>query len=103
MSQANVELVRKGFERFVATGEPACWLFEDWATASSEWSAEPEEYIDAGEKVIVVIRVKATGRGSGVALERQDAIVYGMRDGVVVRMDYHNNRKRALKAAGLAG
>jgi ketosteroid isomerase-like protein len=131
MSQVNVEIVRKGFERFVATGEPAWdtmhedvevfdhdivdglayrghadvrrWLFQDWATAWSEWSAEPEEYIDAGEKVIVVIRVKATGRGSGVALERQDAIVYGMRDGVVVRMDYHNNRKRALKAAGLAG
>ena len=75
---------------------------EDWATAWSEWSAEPEEYIDAGEKVIVVLRVKATGRGSGVGLERQDAIVYAMRDGMVVRMDYYNSKRQALEAAGLA-
>jgi ketosteroid isomerase-like protein len=132
MSQENVEIVRNGFECFVATGEPAWdtmredvevhdhdimdgrayrghadvrrWLYEDWATAWSEWSAEPEEYIDvdAAELVIVVLRVKATGRGSGVALERQDAIVYAMRDGMVARMDYYNSKQQALDAAGLA-
>ena len=52
--------------------------------------------------MIVVLRVKATGRGSGVALERQDAIVYAMRDGMVVRMDYYNSKQQALDAAGLA-
>ena len=48
-----------------------------------------------------MLRVKATGRGSGVALERQDAIVYAMRDGLVARMDYYNSKQQALEAVGL--
>ena|SRR5436190_5864540 len=131
MSQANVELVQRGFEHFVATGEPAWetlhehvevydhdimdgkeyrghadvrrWLFEDWASAWSKWSAEPEEFIDADERVIAVFRVTATGRGSGVELERQDAMLYVVRDLKIVRIDYYNSKQQALEAAGLAG
>ena len=127
MSQENVELVRKGFEHFVATGEPAWdtlhehvevrdhdimdgreyrghadvrrWLFEDWASAWSDYSAEPEEFIDVDdERVIAVFRVKATGRGSGAELERQDASVNVVRDGQIVRLDYYNSKQQALKA-----
>ena|SRR6516165_5223895 len=130
MSQENVELVRKGFEHFVATGEPAWdtlhehvevrdhdimdgreyrghadvrrWLFEDWASAWSAYSAEPEEFIDVDdERVIAVFRVKATGRGSGAELERQDASVNVVRDGQIVRLDYYNSKQQALKAVGL--
>src|SRR5947208_15044786 len=117
MSQANVELVQRGFEHFVVTGEPAWetlhehvevydhdimdgreyrghadvrrWLFEDWSDAWSEWGAEPEEFIDAGEeRVIAVFRVSATGRNSGARIERQDAIVYVVHDLQVTRIDY---------------
>jgi ketosteroid isomerase-like protein len=131
MSQENVELVRRGFEHLVATGEPAWetlheqvevrdhdimdgrayrghsdvrrWLFEDWAEAWSEWSAEPQEFIDAGrERVIAVFSVRATGRNSGVKIERQDAIVYVVRDLQVTRLDYYNSKQQALEAAGLA-
>ena len=130
MSQENVELVRNGFEHFVATGEPAWdalsehvevrdhdimdgreyrghadvrrWLFEDWASAWSDYSAEPEEFIDVDdERVIAVFRVKATGRGSGAELERQDASVNVVRDGQIVRLDYYNSKQQALKAVGL--
>jgi ketosteroid isomerase-like protein len=61
---------------------------------------EPEEFIDAGDQVVALLRVKATGH-SGVALERDDAIVYTMRDGQVARLDYYNNRPQALEAVGL--
>ena len=130
MSRDNVELVRNGFEHFVATGEPAWdtlsehvevrdhdimdgreyrghadvrrWLFEDWASAWSDYSAEPEEFIDVDdERVIAVFRVKATGRGSGAELERQDASVNVVRDGQIVRLDYYNSKQQALKAVGL--
>jgi ketosteroid isomerase-like protein len=78
------------------------WL-EDWSSAWSEFSMEPEEFIDAGDRVVVVIRMRATGRGSGVQVERQDAIVFEVRDGMTARVDYYNNREQALKAVGLAG
>jgi ketosteroid isomerase-like protein len=76
------------------------WL-TDWSSAWSSFSMDPEEFIDAGERVVVVLRMKATGRGSGVAVERQDAIVAEVRDGMTVRIDYYNNRAQALKAVGL--
>jgi ketosteroid isomerase-like protein len=126
MSEQNVELVRRGFEHFLLTGEPAWdtlhenvevldhdimdgreyrghadvrrWLFEDWASAWSDWSAEkPEEFIDVDdEHVIAVFRIKATGRASGAAIERKDAIVYELHDSQVTRMDYYNSRQQAL-------
>jgi len=75
------------------------WLFEDWASAWSEYSAEPEEFMDVDdEHVIAVLRIKATGRASGVAIERQDAMVYVVRDQQVTRLDYYNSKQQALEA-----
>jgi uncharacterized protein len=129
MSQANVEIVRRGTEQFMATGEPpwemidegvevydhdtpdqgdyrghagyARWL-EDWGAAWAEWSIEPEEFLDAGDAVVVVFRMRTKGRGSGVEVERQDAIVFKLRNGRIVRVDYYNDRKQALKTVGLS-
>ncbi|HEX3511030.1 MAG TPA: nuclear transport factor 2 family protein [Solirubrobacteraceae bacterium] len=130
MSQENVEIVQASFAHFVANGAPdwetidenveiydhdisldaseyhghagyGRWL-ENWAEAFSEYSVEAEEFIDApGDRVVVILRMKATGRGSGVTLDRQDAIVTEMRDRKGVRVDYYNNRSEALKAVGL--
>jgi ketosteroid isomerase-like protein len=128
VSQENVELARRAMEQFVATGEPAWdltdtyvevydddimdgenyrgragverWL-ADWSTAWSEFSMEPEEFIDAGDRVVIVLHMRAKGRSSGVILERQDALVHELCDGKIVRLDYYNNRAQALKAVGL--
>jgi ketosteroid isomerase-like protein len=128
MSQENVELARRALEQFIATGEPAWdmtatdveiydhdimdgedyrghegvgrWL-ADWATAWSEFSMEPEEFIDAGDRVVAVFRMTARGASSGIVVERQDALVQGFRDGKIVRIDYYNNPEQALKAVGL--
>ena len=69
--------------------------------AWSDWSLEPQEYIDAGDQVVVMVEMKATGRGSGVEIDREDALVYTLREGKHVRLDYFNNRQQALEAAGL--
>jgi ketosteroid isomerase-like protein len=129
MSQENVQVVQGALARFVATGEPPWdllhedvevhdhdimdsgdysghvgfgrWI-EDWSAAWSEDSIEPERFLDAEERVVVFIRQRTTGRGSGVTLERQDAMVFELRAGKIARLDYYNNREQALKTVGLA-
>ena len=129
MSRENVDLVQRLLEGFIATGEPSWesmheeieahdhdvvdageyrghagfrrWL-ENWDVAWAEFSMTPEDFLDAGNRVVSVFRMKATGRGSGVPVERQDAIVWEIRDGKVVRLDYYNDREKALDAVGLA-
>jgi hypothetical protein len=84
-------------------GDVRRWLFEDWASAWSDYSSEPEEFIDVDdERVIAVSRVKVTGRSSGVEIERQDAMLFVVCDRQIVRIDYYNSKQQALQAAGLA-
>jgi ketosteroid isomerase-like protein len=40
--------------------------------------------------------------GSGVELDRQDALVYRFRDEKIVRTDYYNSKVQALEAAGVS-
>jgi ketosteroid isomerase-like protein len=103
MSEANVEIVRRLWAHFGETGDPdfsildreveihdhdvpdapvyrghdgyVRWM-EDWGSAWAQYTAEPEEFIDAGDRVVVFVRMTATGRGSGVTLARKDAQVF---------------------------
>jgi ketosteroid isomerase-like protein len=128
MWQDTVKRLEEGFEHFAHTGEPMWdqihedveihdhdimdaseyrghagfrrWL-EDWTAAWSDFTMEPEEFIDAGNRAIIVLRMKATGRGSGVPVDRQDAIVWELRGEKFGRIDYYNSREQALRAAGL--
>jgi ketosteroid isomerase-like protein len=130
MAAEDVEVVRDSLRIWRDTGEPAWelthedievhdhdivdageyrgragverWL-ADWAAAWSTYSMQPEELIDAGERrVVVLVRMRATGRGSRVEVEREDGLLYELRDGLIARLDYYNNRPDALAAAGLA-
>ncbi len=129
MSQENVETVRKQWTEYHQTGEwgvsgfdqqieihdhdipdaPvyrghdgfARWV-ENWASPWEQFSMDPQEFIDAGDLVVVVFRMTATGAGSVITLERRDAIVYEVKDETVVRLDYFNNRGQALEAVGLS-
>lgn len=60
-----------------------------------------EEFIDAGERVVVVGSQRVTGRGSSIAVERQAAIVWTISKGKIGRIDYYNSKQQALEAAGL--
>jgi ketosteroid isomerase-like protein len=77
------------------------WV-EDWGAGLPVVSFDLQELIDAGDVVVAVILLKARGRDSSVDVERQDAIVYQLRNGRVTRFDYYNSRQQALEAAGSA-
>ena len=115
VSRENVELVRESQEHFVRTGEPM-WErlhpeveFRDhdlldgsvsrghagyrefigaWEAAFESYELEPEDYVDAGDSVVVVFMLRARGRGSGIELKRRDAIVYTLAERLVTRVDY---------------
>jgi ketosteroid isomerase-like protein len=129
MSQENVEIVRGAFEHFERTGEPLLetlhpevevfdhdipdagvyrgregyvqWL-ADWSEAWGSFRLEPLRWIDAGDQVIFVFQLVATGKGSGVEVKRRDAMVLTLRDRMTIRVDYYNNEEQALEAVGLS-
>lgn len=51
--------------------------------------------------MVAFILQKTTGKGSGVALERHDAMVFEVQGSRITRFDYYNNRDDALKQVGL--
>jgi ketosteroid isomerase-like protein len=69
--------------------------------AWEERRLEAEEYIDAGDNVVVLVHEYRRGRGSGVELEIDTAIVVGVSGGRVVRIQGYMDRHAALEAVGL--
>jgi ketosteroid isomerase-like protein len=66
------------------------------------FSVEAEEYIPAGDRVVVLIRWHGKGRGSGIELEAEGAHVWQLRDGEAVRWDVYRDRAEALADAGVS-
>jgi ketosteroid isomerase-like protein len=129
MSQENVEAVQEAFEHFQRTGEPLLELFDadievydhdipdagsyhgpdgylrwlgDWGEAWESFSLKPLRWIDAADQVVFVFELTAKGKGSGVEVNRRDAMVWTIHDGKAIRLDYYNNEPQALEAVGLS-
>jgi ketosteroid isomerase-like protein len=63
---------------------------------------EPERFFDVDdERVLVFVRVIATGGESGVPVEQRPAHECTIRDGQLVRIKIYGDRTEALEAAGL--
>jgi ketosteroid isomerase-like protein len=75
---------------------------------SGPWSGspihfEPERFFDLDdERVLVFVRVSATGHQSGAPVEIRAAHEFTIRDEHVVRFKAYANREQALTAAGLS-
>jgi len=71
--------------------------WDDWPV----W--EPQELIDADDKVVAFIRTAARGKGSGVEVEAYVWNLWTIRDGKPVAFQYFgDDRAAALEAAGLS-
>jgi ketosteroid isomerase-like protein len=69
--------------------------------AWEERRLEAEEFIDAGDDVVVLLHEFRRGRRSGVELETDTAVVVAVSGGRVVRIQGYMDRDAALRAVGL--
>jgi ketosteroid isomerase-like protein len=133
MSQENVEVVRRvnaafnrgDLDRVFAHYSPAVeWhdlqhapdapervqglpalraILDQWEQDFDDFSADIEEFTDAGDFVVAVTRWRAKGRGSGLSLDLHAADVYELSEGKIVKvtLGYPPDKHAALKAVGL--
>src|SRR4051794_26848795 len=69
--------------------------------AWEERRLEPQEFLHLNDLVVVLLREYRRGRGSGVELESDTAVVFEVRDGRIARMQGYMDQDAALAAAGL--
>jgi ketosteroid isomerase-like protein len=74
---------------------------EHWKSAWEELEVTAEEFIDAGDRVLVTVHHRGRGRESGIEVDARFYEVYAVSDGKVVRVDEYAQRAEALEAAGL--
>jgi ketosteroid isomerase-like protein len=82
---------RDGLQRWIDTTR------EVW----DEWRFELERLLDAGDQVVVLVRVVARGGSSGVGLDRRTAHIWSIRDGRATRCEVYLDRSEALAVVGL--
>jgi ketosteroid isomerase-like protein len=73
----------------------------EWSEGFAEWSVAAEEFIDAGDQVVVRNHQAARGEASGVPIEMDFWFVHTVSQGKIVRVDMFVNERDALHAAGL--
>jgi uncharacterized protein len=130
MSEENVEILRRGYERFNRTGEldPERWdadavmdnsnaIFADpgtyrgfdriqefFAAQGEMWASqryEPQEFIPVGaDQVVVAQQIISVGR-DGVEVVARTALLYTLRAGKVTHLKNFQSKGEALEAAGL--
>jgi ketosteroid isomerase-like protein len=131
MSQENVEIVRRNYERVTATLQMPPELFhadfvvdatsvgagvgvtrgleaaqaflqEYWETFEN-FRVELEEVVHADdEQVVTVVRDGGRIRGSDAETWSRFFHVWGFDEGKIARLSIHTDRNRALEAAGLS-
>jgi ketosteroid isomerase-like protein len=127
MSQENVEIVRKFYEYIrvddaaaalaclapdvdysvAQEGRPAHGpdgvqaMWQRWAADWGELETVAEDFIDAGDHVVVTVRESGRGRVSGIEIDGRYFNVLTVRDGKIVRKVEFTQRSEALEAAGL--
>jgi ketosteroid isomerase-like protein len=62
---------------------------------------EPQEFVEAADRLVVTVRVTGHARHSGIEIEFDRSHVFTYRGGKVVRLEIYVDRAEALEAAGL--
>ena len=129
MSEENVERVRRGVESVEAfwamLDEYVVWDLRGWprrvdldsvylgrdavVEASrrywgtwSDYQMDVEEIVDAGQSVVVILRERGVGKGSGAPFEQQHPQLWTFRGDRIIRWESFSSRAAALEAARLS-
>ena len=130
MSQENVEIVRAHLEAYLRGDNDAALAAYDpevvfdvslrpegrpyygrdgvaealrvWTGTWEDWRLAVEQVIDAGDKVLAVVRESGRGKGSGVEINQRVFGLFTLREGKIVHRQGFLSEDEALAAAGLA-
>ena len=73
--------------------------FREWFEAFDEFTIEPENFIADGDRVLVSMRQRARGKGSGLEIEQRFQL-FTMCDGLVFRFEEYSEEADAWNALG---
>jgi ketosteroid isomerase-like protein len=91
----------------IGMGDPiSAESLEEFVSAMRDWLSawerpmiiEAEEFIPAGDRVLVLIRWSGRGKGSGARIEGEGAHLWTFRDGLVVDYLVYRDRDAAREA-----
>ena len=74
---------------------------EYWGTWA-DYHADPQDFFETGDHVVVEVHERGKGKGSGVPFERTHTQVWTFRNGKVIRWALFAERAQALEAVKLA-
>jgi len=76
-------------------------FFEDLDETFDELRLEPQEFVDAGDRVATRLRHHGRGKGSGAEIDEElYHQVVTFREGTIVRIEYFSSWPEALAACG---
>jgi len=75
------------------------WL--DWLQPYVAYYTQVDEIIDAGDRVVVLVRDRARLSDTDYEVDLMAGSVWELREGRIVRVQFCANREQALEAAGL--
>jgi ketosteroid isomerase-like protein len=72
-----------------------------WLESWSEYNARPEEFIQAGDDVAVMVQVRARGRGSQFEIAGRMADVFKLENGLIAQLRLYVQEGDAMASLGL--
>lgn len=91
---ADFEDVYRGHEGLVA-------LWERWLESWDEYRLDPEQLVDCGDKLVVVLRHRGRGRRSGLEIDHSVAFLTTLdSNGLTTRLEIFWDPEKALDAVG---
>jgi ketosteroid isomerase-like protein len=127
MSEENVEIVRQAYEALARRDWDALFadahpdfvvqtqlqgsfrgrdeaqrFIEDEIGAFQTWTAEPVEFFDGEDRVVVFVTNRAQPSGSSAEIEITIGHLWTLRNGAVLSLETFPKRHDALEAAGLS-
>jgi ketosteroid isomerase-like protein len=73
----------------------------NWLEAFESYVITPEDFVDAGDEVVVLVHVRARTERDGVEVEHSPAALFQVRDGKIQRTRFFLERRGAFEAVGM--